>query len=152
MPDIETSIIIEKPVEVVSKVFYDFDRYNDWSEFIKVISPLQKDTELTEGTNIEVHLQLPGKSSVTVMKPQVLKKSDSEFLWRGTLGVAVLFSGAHKFEFTGLENNTKTKFTQSETFGGVLKAPLLYFIKEDTQAGFKKFNEALKKAAEDSDR
>lgn len=151
MPDIETSIIIEKPVEVVSKVFYDFERYNEWSEFIRVISPLQKDTEVTKGTSLEVHLQLPGKNSTNVMKPLVLKKSDNEFLWKGTLGFDLLFSGAHKFEFTGLENNTKTKFTQSETFGGVLKAPLLYFIKKDTQAGFKKFNEALKKAAEKSD-
>lgn len=141
--DISTSIIINAPVEKVHKIFLDFPNYDKWTSFIKSIKPK---SSLEPGNQLEVELGL-SEGSVTKMTPVLLQNTDNVFQWCGTLGHKFVFQGSHKFEFESIEGN-KTKVIQSEEFSGVLKTPLLWYVKDDTVKGFDSFNEALKKESE----
>lgn len=142
--DIETSIVINAPVEKVRNIFLDFQSYDKWTSFIKSIKT--KDASLKPGAQLEVELGL-NEGSVTKMTPVLLENSEKLFQWCGTLGHKYVFQGSHKFEIESIDG-TKTKLTQSEEFAGVLKSPLLWFVKDQTIKGFQSFNEALKKESE----
>ncbi|QEU60736.1 hypothetical protein KDRO_D04300 [Kluyveromyces lactis] len=149
MPDIEARTIINATPSVVRGVFLDFTKYSEWSTFIKEISPSDKQEGPVPGKGLQVLLDFDG-GSPQKMAPIVITNSDAEFSWTGVLGVKSVFNGTHKFEFKPLEDGTKTELVQSETFGGVLRKPLLWYVGKKTQAGFEAFNKALKDRVENS--
>ncbi|ANB11683.1 hypothetical protein AWJ20_4504 [Sugiyamaella lignohabitans] len=140
---IKTEIDINASPEKVREVFLNFEAYSEWSKFIEqVIKP--NSNAPTAGDKLEVTIN-PG--SKMVMKPTLLKNTEEEFQWKGTLGIPGLFDGTHRFQFVKTDDN-KTHFIQSEEFSGILTWPILYFVQDSTVQGFKDFNEALKKRAE----
>lgn len=145
--DIETSIIINSSIEHVKKTFLDFNSYSNWSIFLKSIKSKESNQSFEPGSQLEVELESkPG--SITKMNPIVLVNTTNEFKWVGKLPLN-LFEGSHKFEFNEIDSN-KTEVIQTEEFSGLLKSPILWLVGESTIAGFKNFNEALKKQCESS--
>ncbi|KAK6465779.1 hypothetical protein DFJ63DRAFT_333193 [Scheffersomyces coipomensis] len=152
MPTITTSIEINKPLQQVSDFFYDFANHATWDPFVQHIKNITAEQE-SRTTN------KPGDTlNVTIVPPQgqkqefvpiILETSPTIFLWKGTLLSDYVFVGRHKFEFKAIDDN-KTIVYQSEDFSGLLATPLLYFVGENTKAGFITLNEALKEQLEKS--
>lgn len=81
--------------------------------------------------------------------PVVEVNSPSEFTWRGTLGCTVIFTGAHTFKYLAVDGSAeKTRFVQSENFGGALAKVFGLMGQDDTKKGFERFNEDLKRHVE----
>ena len=83
------------------------------------------------------------------MRPEVVEWAPpNELRWRGTFISRRLFTGEHGFRVdTGA--NGRVRFTQDETFTGLL-VPLYARLRMNaTRKGFDQVNEALRERAED---
>ncbi|MGH2597544.1 MAG: hypothetical protein ACRDH7_16525 [Actinomycetota bacterium] len=65
------------------------------------------------------------------------------FGWLGSLGVAHIFDGAHRFELEPLDEGRRTRFVQSERFRGILLPFVRRAILPATLRGFEAMNHAL---------
>lgn len=148
---ISKSIIINASPREVKEVFMDFPNHSKWNPLftkIEICDPAVVNP--VPGTKLKVELDLKGDGNPTVMSPLVSQNSESTFAWKGTLGWDWLFSGGHKFEFRSIDDNgtVKTELIQSETFSGIISSAILWFVREDTEKGFAKLNNALKEKVE----
>jgi hypothetical protein len=123
----------------VWKVFKDFESYPQWAKFISII-------ERKSDTTLNVTLTLEDGKPM-VMSPVVLKEDEYEFVWRGKVGISGIFDGEHQFKVETVDENT-SRFIQKEEFGGILVAPILWYIGDQTRDGFEAFNKALKERVE----
>ncbi len=145
MKELRTEITIEAPADKIWKVFTDLKKYPEWSSFIEKIEGTMK-----KGEKMNIHLKTP-KGQEMDIKPEVLENiPDEEFRWLGHFGgVKFLFNGEHYFQLVPVDD-TKTRFIQGERFSGISIPMLWKGLDTDTRAGFKEFNEALKKRVESS--
>lgn len=141
---IKTEITIDAPVGKVWSILMDHKSYPDWNPFIKKISG-----STTVGNNLQVTVQGQGNDPMD-FTPEVLVNEDNlEFRWVGKLGIKGIFDGEHYFLLEEIRPN-QTRFVHGENFTGLLSGLLLKMILEDTEAGFKSMNEALKTRAEEN--
>ena len=141
---IETSIEINAPPSKVKEIFSDFDKYNEWSSFVKTI----KGDSFVPGNKFSVSLLPPGDAKESGFNPVLLKNDANEFRWKGVFGLNFVFNGEHYFKFEPVNgNNNKTRLVHGEKFGGLV-CPLLGGVFSKTTQGFNNFNEALKKRVE----
>jgi len=138
---IVTEVVIKKAPNQVWAALADFEAYPKWNPFIQEISGEQK-----VGANLEVLLGLGNKPMT--FKPTVLAfEPNSEFRWLGHMGINGLFDGEHYFVLTPNADGSTT-LKQGENFKGVFAWLLLKFIRNDTEQGFIRMNEALKNRVE----
>lgn len=140
---IESIIEIDAPVDEVWVTFSDFARWPEWNPFVV---DLRGTFEV--GRRLEARIQPPGGRSMT-FKPTVLVfEPERELRWIGRLVVPGVFDGEHAFRFEPL-GESRTRFTQSEVFRGIL-VPLLMGAKgyDRTSRGFEASNQALKERVE----
>lgn len=140
MKEVRTEILIEAPVEVVWKVFVDFESFGAWNEIMTVKG-------LPElGERLVVNIQIAGRNST--FKPKVtVVEEERKLEWRGSLGHKRIFAGDHFFHFDP-EGEGLTRLIHGEHFSGVFSRPILRKIGVDTQAGFEAFNRAIKERSE----
>lgn len=139
---IATEIEIEAPPAEVWRVFRDFSSWPDWNPFI--IS-LEGEPEI--GERLQVELRSPSGRQMR-FRPRVLVwEPDRALIWKGRLLFQGLFDGKHRFEVESTGEN-HTRFIHAEEFSGLLVPLLWNSIEDDTRAGFKAMNEALKKRVE----
>jgi hypothetical protein len=142
MAELHSDIEIDAPEEVVWQVLADLDRYAEWNPFMRRASG-----RLQEGEQIEVYLKPPKGMGMTI-KPKLLKvESRRELRWLGHLVFPGLFDGEHIFIIEPRAEGG-VSFVQREQFRGILAPLMLRWIGENTLAGFKAMNEALKAEAE----
>lgn len=142
MKKIESSIIINAPVEKVWQILTDFIGYPDWNPFISKIegSPV-------EGSKLKNTMNLE-QMKPQVFTPTILKvENQKEFRWLGHMFFKGLFDGEHYFllKNAGLK---KTELIHGEHFSGILAWPILKMISRQTANGFEAMNKALKQKAE----
>jgi hypothetical protein len=102
---------------------------------------------LKQGEKIEVRLQPPDGSGMTI-KPTLLKvEPQQELRWLGHLLFPGLFDGEHIFSLEPLAEN-RVKLVHREEFRGVLVGLILRMVGENTKRGFEAMNQALKTEAE----
>ncbi|MGM0590830.1 MAG: SRPBCC family protein [Halobacteriota archaeon] len=141
MPELTTTIDIDAPPERVWAVLVDFDDYPEWNPFMRVMG------RPNLGADLVVELRPPGMRR-SRFRPRVTSVDRGhELRWLGHLGVAGLFDGDHRFVVDERPDGG-TRFTQSETFGGVLSGPVFRWLATATERGFREMNEALKQRAE----
>lgn len=140
--EIKTEIVIEAPIGTVWKELVDFDNYPAWNPFITYISG-----PVVAGSRLEVHVQPPGGSPMTFRPVLEEAKETQRLQWTGVLFIPGLFDGTHRFEMEFYDMG-KVKFTQTESFSGLLVGPLTDSMLARTEQGFKEMNEALKKRCE----
>jgi hypothetical protein len=141
---VETSIEINAPPNKVRDTFGDFNKYNEWSSFIKTI----KGDKFVPGSKFSVALLPPGDTKETNFNPVLLKNDATEFRWKGVFGFNFVFAGEHYFKFEPVTGNSnKTRLVHGEKFGG-LACALLGSVFTKTTQGFNNFNESLKKRVE----
>ncbi|MFC7137058.1 hypothetical protein ACFQRB_12505 [Halobaculum litoreum] len=71
-----------------------------------------------------------------------------ELAWRSAAPVPGSFDATHRFLLEPLDDGTRTRFTQVETFGGVAGALVPGPLRDRLRAGFETMNEALRERAE----
>jgi hypothetical protein len=142
MRELYSDIEIQAPAEVVWQLLTDFDHLAEWNPFMRRASG-----RLQVGQQIEVHLQPPGSTGMTI-KPQLRAvEPNRELRWLGHLGVPGLFDGEHIFIIEPLTEG-RVRFVQREQFRGILVPLILRWLGDNTVAGFEAMNEALKAQAE----
>jgi hypothetical protein len=139
---ITTSILINATAEKVWSIVTDFESYDQWNPFIKLISG-----EIKVGNKLQV-LIVPPNGNTMKFKPTILvANEDKELKWIGKLFFKGLFDGVHQFEIIDNNNGTAT-FKQSESFKGLLVPFFKKMINVNTKNGFVLMNGALKEIAE----
>ena len=139
---IRSAIEIRAPLDVVWGVLTDFDAYPAWSPHVRRVIGKPR-----VGGRIAIHTRPPGGRTV-VMRPIVLGWAPPrELRWRATFVSRRLFSGEHGFR---LEEQApgRVRFTQDETFSGLLVPLYARMRLAATRLGFAQMNEALRMRAE----
>lgn len=136
--ELTTSIEIDAPPERVWDVLVDFDHYDEWNPFMRIAG------RANLGATLVVHLVPPGGRE-SVFEPDVTRcEKHRELRWCGHLVLPGLFDGEHRFRLVPLDGGDRTRFVHAETFSGVLAGSVLWYIGDETKAGFEAMNEALK--------
>jgi hypothetical protein len=114
---IRTYSDIKATPEQVRAVFFDFEKFNQWSTALPSIS--NATSGVTEksavGDTIKVFVSFLGQE----IKPIVTSNNEKGFSWDGKLLFNFLFYGHHYFEFEQLDETT-TRFYHGEDFSGVI--------------------------------
>ena len=141
MKVLHREIDIDAPPERVWAVLTDFERYPEWNPFVTGLAGVPE-----TGTRLRVRLSPPGGRGIT-LKPWVTAVEDARtFEWLGRLLVPGIFDGRHRFELA--PTPAGTRFTQHETFTGVLVPLLARSLDTHTLTGFDQMNAALKSRVE----
>ncbi len=144
MKELHTEIEIGAPAERVWRLLTNFASYPEWNPFIRRIRG-----EPTTGARLEVRIEPPGGQGMT-FKPTVLNaEPNRELRWLGRLLVPGLFDGEHSLAVQPLEEG-RVRFTQRETFRGLLVPLFARSLDNNTRRGFEEMNHALKEHAEAS--
>jgi hypothetical protein len=139
--NIETTIDIAAPVGTVWRALADFPSYSQWSRFI-----LSIEGEARPGARLSV--QIDDGGGVMRMRPLIVTFDENvQLCWLGFVGASFLFSGEHAFRLEPLSPNV-TRFTQSETFNGVLVPLFWKRLDNHTRRAFHSFDDALRERAE----
>ena len=159
---IQTEILIKAPANRVWEILTDFNSFPQWNPFIVSIQVISGDLSSSSSSSspatLKVILEPNGPSSQSIFTPKVVKwEPAKEFAWLGSIGGSsstwAIFTGEHHFKLEEIilpeDGSVVTKFSHFENFGGWLAKPLLFFIGNQTKAGFQKMNIALKKRAEE---
>lgn len=138
MKEIKTTVEIQASAEQVWQALTDFERYPYWNPFIPSIQG-----EVRVGAKLYVKIQPPGTRGM-IFKPIVLKADPpKELRWVGHLLFPGLFDGEHKFLIEPLVTGN-IRFTQQESFTGLLVPLFAKNIDTNTRRGFEAMNKALK--------
>lgn len=141
MPTVSRVTEIEAPASTVWKVLTDTTAYPEWNPFMTRL-----EGTFEPGAKLTVTIAPPGSKQQT-FKPTVTEvESGHRVSWLGRLLVPGIFDGAHHLTVESL-SPTRSRFTQSETFTGVL-VPLFRSLLKNTEAGFAAMNTALAERAE----
>jgi hypothetical protein len=141
MHEITTSIDVDAPPEVVWQVLTDFDSYDEWNPFMRIVG------RANEGAHVVVELRPPNRRATTFRPELVTVAGPRELRWLGHRWTPGLFDGEHAFRIEELEDGT-SRFHHSEQFSGLLAGVILRLGREDSEAGFEQMNAALKGRAE----
>jgi hypothetical protein len=141
MYEITRTVDVDASPETVWGVLTDFDSYDEWNPFMRVVG------RANEGAHLVVELRPPGGRTTTFRPELVHVERNRELRWLGHLFVTGLFDGEHRFRLEPREDGG-THLVHSETFRGVLAGLLLRFTREQVAAGFEQMNAALKERAE----
>jgi hypothetical protein len=142
MKSLRSQIEINASAQRVWEVFTDAAAYPEWNPFIPHLAG-----RFRSGEKLKVRLAPPGGIAMT-FRPQVLiAEPMQEVRWLGHLVVPGLFDGEHRFSLETLDAS-RIRFTQEETFTGILVPLFIRSFGEQTLAGFEAMNLALKQRAE----
>lgn len=139
---IRSAIEIRAPLDVVWSVLTDFDAYPAWNPHVRRVIGKPR-----VGRHVTIHTRPPGGRTV-VMRPVVLDwKPPRDLRWRATFVSRRLFSGEHGFRLDE-QAPGRVRFTQDETFSGLLVPLYARMRLGATRLGFAQMNEALRMRAE----
>lgn len=135
--ELTTEIEINSSPQEVWSVLVDLDSWEEWNPFITSCTGVPE-----AGTRLVNRMEAPGTRAMT-FKPTVTEVSPQRaFEWVGKMGISGLFDGRHRFELH--ETASGTRLVQSEKLSGILVRPMRRTLAENTMAGFREMNEALK--------
>ena len=138
---ITRSIEIAAPADDVWAVLEDHASYPEWNPFM-----VRMQGDWRVGERLEVDLR-SGTGKPMTFKPVVEVADRARRLrWLGHLWVRGLFDGRHELDLEPV-GDACTRFTQSESFTGILVGPLRGVI-DDAVVGFEAMNRALKERVE----
>jgi hypothetical protein len=144
MREIRDEIEIDAPPECVWSVLTDLGSYPEWNPFVKQVSG-----RLEQGAKLDVRIAPPGKKGMEFKPTVIVAEPGRELAWLGRLLVPGLFEGEHHFELEDLGRG-RTRFVQREVFKGLLTG-ILGRMLDNTLAGFREMNQALKRRVESSE-
>lgn len=139
---IETQIDIAAPAARVWSVACDLEGYPQWNRFIR-----RADGPLAKGGRLSLYIDPPHGLPMTI-HPKILDYDPTGTLrWRGRILAPGIFDSEHLLEVAPLDS-THARFTQNETFTGILVPFLAPTLNGGMKRGFEQMNQALKQRAE----
>lgn len=145
MPTVTRVTEIDAPADVVWTILADTSAYPSWNPFMT-----QVEGSLAKGKQLTVTIQPPGSKPQTFKPTVTILEPGHRVAWLGRLLMPGIFDGAHHLTVEAL-SPTRSRFTQSEDFSGVL-VPLFRSLLKNTDAGFEAMNSALATRAEQQSR
>lgn len=139
---IETEIEIQAAASAVWDALTDFAAWPEWNPFIV---SFKGEPEI--GSRIEVEIEPPGGRLMRFRPIILVWEPGRALIWKGSVIVAGLFDGEHRFEVEAVAENV-TRFVHAEKFSGILVPLIWRSMEEKTRAGFKSMNQALKDRVE----
>jgi hypothetical protein len=142
MVHLQYSIEIHATADRVWDILTDFAAYPAWNPFVRSIEGAK-----IPGSTLKITVQPEGGTGMS-FEPRLLSFAPGkELRWRGKAWLPGIFDGEHYFQLDA--NPTAVRFTQGETFSGLL-VPLLFrgAMRTGTERGFQAMNRALKIRAE----
>lgn len=134
--------VVFAPRDRVWAVLSDFSAYPEWNTFIPAASGA-----LEKGARLTVRIAPPGGVPMTITPKIIHLEPGARLTWRGRLFAPGVFDGEHDFVVAARDSYV-TRFTQSETFRGVLVPLFASSLNRNVHAGFLEMNKALKSRAE----
>lgn len=138
MIEVTSATEIDAPADAVWSVLTDLAEFPAWNPFIR---NARGSTELGGDVHVRVRpslgLPLRFSAKVTSSEPGRLLR------WKGHVLSDWLAYGDHTFEIEPLPNG-RSRFTQRETFGGVLPKLAEGLLAREAQKGFDAMNQALR--------
>jgi len=139
---IDTHVEIESSARRVWEILADFPAYARWNPFILTIAGAA-----VRGGQLTVVIR-PAGGRGTTFRPIVLAADPNrELRWLGRLILPGLSDGEHVFTIAPFSTG-RVRFSQRETFRGLLVPLLPRSSWERTRRGFEEMNSALKRRAE----
>jgi hypothetical protein len=137
---IEHTTEIQAAPESVWLELNETDSYDEWNPFITQLTGV-----FQVGSRLSVTIR-PGKRQMTFRPTVISVERNRTVQWLGRMGLPGIFDGRHEFHLEPL-NSGGTRFTQRETFSGLLVGALGSVL-ADTEAGFVAMNEAFRDRVE----
>lgn len=140
---LKTEIIINVPVEKVWEALVDFQKYDQWNQFIPRV-----EGELALGSVLKVKIKVPNEK-VKNYKVSVQKIIKNEiFGWLGHFLIPNIIDGHHSFQLKVIDENS-TLLIHEEYFKGLL-VPFVWnsYLNTKLRSGFEILNLGLKKYLE----
>ena len=137
MRTITTEIAIAAPPARVWEALMGFAAYGDWNPFVTSISG-----DSSVGGRLDVAIEPPGGKPMRFHPAVTAHEPERLFQWLGSLGVKGVFDGRHSFRLSPTEHGTR--FEHREDFTGLLGFLMSGARRDQTEAGFRAMNEALK--------
>lgn len=126
----------------VWRVLTDLPRFARWNPFIRAARGSTQ-----KGGTVRVRVRPPLGIPLRFAARITEREDERELRWDGHVGAAWLARGDHVFTITRLGNGW-TRFTQAETFTGVVPWLLRRLLARQARRGFEAMNAALAKEAE----
>jgi len=139
---IDTHVEIESSARRVWEVLADFPAYAHWNPFVVAIAGTA-----VRGGRLSVVIRPPGRRGMTIRPIVLAADPHRELRWLGRLILRGLFDGEHVFTIAPFSSG-RVRFSQRETFRGLLVPLMPRSFWEGTRRGFEEMNSALKRRAE----
>lgn len=137
MLHIEERTVINSSPSKIWELLLDFENHSNWNPFIKSING---DAKVGSQLNVEID-NMKFSPIVKVVAPY------KELRWIGVVMFNFIFSGEHYFIINEIDDN-KCELVHGEYFKGILVPFLKKSLNQNTLAGFKKMNFAIKEKLE----
>src|SRR3989475_4007915 len=136
MLDFRTEFEIDAPAERVWAVLIDFERFPDWTPFIRRV---HGDAQV--GSRLDVLLGASGTRPMRFRPTVKAVVPNRELRWLGRLGLPRLFDGEHIFQIEPL-GPMRCRFLQRERFPGLFVPLLARSLNRDARRGLEELNRA----------
>jgi hypothetical protein len=142
---VESAVEIDAPPETVWRELLDFGSYRDWNPLLRRVRGRPE-----EGARLRALLSQPGLPPVVIAPEVIAREETRELRWRSDSPIPGVLTAEHTFLLTPLDDGTRTRFTQQESFEGVLAAAMPAGLISQVERGFGEMNDALKRRVESS--
>ncbi|HKB06873.1 MAG TPA: DUF309 domain-containing protein [Candidatus Polarisedimenticolia bacterium] len=139
---IHSHVTIEAPAGRVWEVLTEFPAYPRWNEFIVRLEGIAR-----PGERLKVEIRPPGRRGMSFRPIILVADKGRELRWLGRVILPGVFDGEHVFTIAPLGSG-HVRFSQRETFRGLLIPLMPRSMWETTRRGFEEMNAALKRQAE----
>ncbi len=139
---LHSHVEIEASASRVWDILVDVQAYPLWNPFIVTI-----EGAVRPGGRLAVEIRPPGRRRMTFRPAVLAADPHRELRWLGRLVLPGLFDGEHVFTIAPLSSG-RVRFSQRETFRGLLVPLMPRSLWEATRRGFEEMNGALKRRAE----
>ncbi|PSQ08165.1 SRPBCC domain-containing protein [Halobacteriales archaeon QS_6_71_20] len=147
MPSVQASVEIAAPPSAVWAVLVGFETYREWNPLIRRV-----DGRPEPGHRLRVVIAQRGLPP-TLIAPEVTRVvPERELSWRSAAPIPGAFDASHSFLLEPVDGGSRTRFTQTETFGGVAGALVSVALCGRVREGFVSMNGALRDRVEARER
>jgi hypothetical protein len=144
MQIIETSIVIQAPVEHVWAILTDIDNYRNWNPFIVDVCG-----QLLEGQKIQFHKAMRGGAIPNYSRVDVFNAENHRLCWTTTYIHALFFRTMNSFTLEALDEKSAC-LIQVESQQGFVSILSLPSMLHSLRSSMVSMNKALKRHAEDN--
>lgn len=138
MTEVTASVEIDAPPTAVWNRLVDFETYGQWNPLLTQI-----EGRAAVGERVRAVVDQPGFPPLPLRAEVTAVEPGRRLSWVSGVPVRQVLSAAHAFELAPV-GESRTRFTQCESFGGPAGAFVPRWIADRLTDGFDRMNRALK--------